>query len=212
MDEHLLRFRKDKNLVFIDCETYNLCLNFCHNVTWQVSMLETDGTKKTDERDYYIKWDTDFKISDDAKRITRYDDNFVQENGKTLKQTLPTIQKWLDKADYIVGHNILGFDIYLIKELYKLHGEDYKPLVPKIIDTNCIARGIKMEIPYRAGEDFTEYQYRIYNTRRKGIRSNLTALGKEFGIDHDYANLHNALVDLDLNLKVWNKLKYSLEL
>ena len=212
MDEHLLRFRKDKKLVFIDCETYNLCLNFCHNVTWQVSMLETDGTKKTDERDYYIKWDTDFKISDDAKRITRYEDNFVQENGKTVKQTVPTIQKWLDKADYIVGHNILGFDIYLIKELYKLHGEDYKPLIPKVIDTNCIARGIKMEIPYRAGEDFTEYQYRIYNTRRKGIRSNLTALGKEFGIDHDYANLHNALVDLDLNLKVWNKLKYSLEL
>ena len=212
MDEHLLRFRKDKKLVFIDCETYNLCLNFCHNVTWQVSMLETDGTKKTDERDYYIKWDTDFKISDDAKRITRYDDNFVQENGKTIEQTVPTIQKWLDKADYVVGHNILGFDIYLIKELYKLHGEDYKPLVPKVIDTNCIARGIKMEIPYRAGEDFTEYQYRIYNTRRKGIRSNLTALGKEFGIDHDYANLHNALVDLELNLKVWNKLKYSLEL
>ena len=212
MDEHLLRFRKDKNLVFIDCETYNLCLNFCHNVTWQVSMLDTDGTKKTDERDYYIKWDTDFKISEDAARITRYDDNFVQENGKTLKQTLPTIQKWLDKADYIVGHNILGFDIYLIKELYKLHGKDYRPLIPKVIDTNCIARGIKMEIPYRAGEDFTEYQYRIYNTRRKGIKSNLIGLGKEFGIDHDYANLHNALVDLDLNLKVWNKLKYSLEL
>ena len=212
MDEHLLRFRKDKKLVFIDCETYNLCLNFCHNVTWQVSMLDTDGTKKTDERDYYIKWDTDFKISEDAARITRYDDNFVQENGKTLKQTLPTIQKWLDKADYIVGHNILGFDIYLIKELYKLHGKDYRPLIPKVIDTNCIARGIKMEIPYRAGEDFTEYQYRIYNTRRKGIKSNLIGLGKEFGIDHDYANLHNALVDLDLNLKVWNKLKYSLEL
>jgi DNA polymerase III epsilon subunit-like protein len=175
-------------------------------------MLDTDGTKKTDERDYYIKWDTDFKISEDAARITRYDDNFVQENGKTLEQTLPTIQKWLDKADYIVGHNILGFDIYLIKELYKLHGKDYRPLIPKVIDTNCIARGIKMEIPYRAGEDFTEYQYRIYNTRRKGIKSNLIGLGKEFGIDHDYANLHNALVDLDLNLKVWNKLKYSLEL
>ena len=207
MDEHLLRFRKDKKLVYIDCQTYNLCLNFCHNVTWQVSMIETDGTRRTDERDYYIIWDTDFKISEDAKRITRYDDDFVQKNGKTLKQTLPTIQKWLDKADYIVGHNILGFDIYLIKELYKLHGKHYRPLVPKVIDTNCIARGIKMEIPYRAGEDFTEYQYRIYNTRRKGIRSNLTALGKEFGIAHDYANLQHALVDLDLNLKVWNKLK-----
>jgi hypothetical protein len=69
-----------------------------------------------------------------------------------------------------------------------------------------------MDIPYKAGEDFVEYQYRIYNTRRKGIRTNLTALGKEFDIKHDYENLHNALVDLELNLKIWNRLKYSLEL
>ena len=27
MDEHLLRFDKNKTLVFIDCETFNLCLN-----------------------------------------------------------------------------------------------------------------------------------------------------------------------------------------
>ena len=69
-----------------------------------------------------------------------------------------------------------------------------------------------MDIPYKTEEDFTEYQYRIYNTRRKGVKSNLTYLGKEFDIEHDYANLHNALVNLELNLKVWNRLKYSLEL
>ena len=93
-----------------------------------------------------------------------------------------------------------------------MFGEDYKHLVPKLIDTNCIARGVKMEIPYKPEEDFTEYQYRIVNTRRKGVRSSLTALGKEFNIDHDYDKLHNAIVDLELNLKVWNKLKYALEL
>lgn len=212
MDEHLLRFRKDKKLVFIDCETYNLCLNFCHNVAWQISMISTDGTYKKDERDFYIKWDTTFKISDDAKRITRYNESFVNKNGKEPKDVFPIIKKWLDGADYIVGHNIIGFDIYLIKEMYKMFGEDYKHLVPKLIDTNCIARGIKMEIPYKPEEDFTEYQYRIVNTRRKGVRSSLTALGKEFNIDHDYDKLHNAIVDLELNLKVWNKLKYALEL
>tara|TARA_Y100001938_G_scaffold148199_1_gene231263 strand:- start:2935 stop:3573 length:639 start_codon:yes stop_codon:yes gene_type:complete len=212
MDEHLLRFRKDKKLVFIDCETYNLCLNFCHNVAWQISMISTDGTHKKDERDFYIKWDTPFKISDDAKRITRYNESFVNKNGKEPKDVFPIIKKWLDGADYIVGHNIIGFDIYLIKEMYKMFGEDYKHLVPKLIDTNCIARGIKMEIPYKPEEDFTEYQYRIVNTRRKGVRSSLTALGKEFNIDHDYDKLHNAIVDLELNLKVWNKLKYALEL
>ena len=212
MDEHLLRFRKDKKLVFIDCETYNLCLSFCHNVAWQISMISTDGTYKKDERDFYIKWDTPFKISDDAKRITRYNESFVNKNGKEPKDVFPIIKKWLDGADYIVGHNIIGFDIYLIKEMYKMFGEDYQHLVPKLIDTNCIARGVKMEIPYKPEEDFTEYQYRIVNTRRKGVRSSLTALGKEFNIDHDYDKLHNAIVDLELNLKVWNKLKYALEL
>ena len=212
MDEHLLRFRKDKKLVFIDCETYNLCLSFCHNVAWQISMISTDGTYKKDERDFYIKWDTPFKISDDAKRITRYNESFFNKNGKEPKDVFPIIKKWLDGADYIVGHNIIGFDIYLIKEMYKMFGEDYKHLVPKLIDTNCIARGVKMEIPYKPEEDFTEYQYRIVNTRRKGVRSSLTALGKEFNIDHDYDKLHNAIVDLELNLKVWNKLKYALEL
>jgi len=212
MDEHLLRFRKDKKVVFIDCETYNLCLSFCHNVAWQISMLSTDGTRKKDERDFYIKWDTPFKISEDAKRITKYDEDFVNKNGKEPKEVFPIIKKWLDGADYIVGHNIIGFDIYLIKEMYKMFGEDYKHLVPKLIDTNCIARGVKMEIPYKPEEDFTEYQYRIVNTRRKGIRSSLTFLGKEFNIEHDYDKLHNAIVDLELNLKVWNKLKYALEL
>ena len=134
------------------------------------------------------------------------------KNGKEPKDVFPIIKKWLDGADYIVGHNIIGFDIYLIKEMYKMFGEDYKHLVPKLIDTNCIARGVKMEIPYKPEEDFTEYQYRIVNTRRKGVRSSLTALGKEFNIDHDYDKLHNAIVDLELNLKVWNKLKYALEL
>lgn len=50
------------------------------------------------------------------------------------------------------------------------------------------------------------------STVKKGVKTNLTALGKEYGIDHDYDNLHNALVDLDLNLKIWNKIKWQVEI
>ena len=46
--------------------------------------------------------------------------------------------------------------------------------------------------------------------RVKGVKTNLTALGKEYNIDHNYDKLHDALVDLELNLKVWNKLKWKL--
>tara|TARA_Y100000004_G_scaffold193448_1_gene256005 strand:+ start:344 stop:982 length:639 start_codon:yes stop_codon:yes gene_type:complete len=212
MSDLLLRYDKEKEYVFIDCETFNLCLNSCHNLPWQVSMIKAKGDKKLDDKDFYIKWDTHLKISADAARITRFSQNTLDKKGLTPKEVIPTIIHWLDNADYIVGHNILGFDIYLIRDLYHHVGKDYTHLISKIIDTNAVARGIKYEMPYSEEDDLTEYQYRVISTRKRGVKTNLQHLGKEFEIEHDYEKLHNALVDLELNLKVWNKLKWQIEL
>lgn len=212
MDEHLLRFDKSKELVFIDCETFNLCLNSCHNLPWQISMLKVKGNKSFDEKDFYIKWDTDLEISEDAARITKYNPREMEKRGIEPEGALPTVMDWLDNADHIVGHNILGFDLYLIKDFYNYMGRDYSHLVSKIIDTNCIARGVKGEFPYDEKIDFILYQYKVYHTRFKKVKSNLTFLGKELDIEHDYDNLHNAIVDLKLNLKVWNKLKWQVNI
>ena len=211
MDEHLLRYDKNKTLVFIDCETFNLCLNFCHNLPWQIAMLKVQGDKKIDQKNFYLKWQTDLKISQDAARITRYDHKKVQKEGFDPKEIFPTIRDWLDNADYIIGHNTLGFDIYLIKEYYKYMDCDWHHIVNKFIDTNAVARGIKYEMPYNSKDNLTEYQYKILHTRKKNVKSSLTFLGKENGIEHDYEKLHDAINDLDLNLKVWNKLKWQLE-
>tara|TARA_Y100001938_G_scaffold151221_1_gene247810 strand:- start:21435 stop:22073 length:639 start_codon:yes stop_codon:yes gene_type:complete len=212
MDEHLLRFNKEKTLVFIDCETLNLCLNNCHNLPWQISMIKAKGDKKIDEKDYLIKWDTKLKISEDAARITRYSQSKVNKLGLKPEEIFPTIKDWLDNADHIVGHNILGFDIYLIKDLYELYGEDWSHLMPKILDTNCIAKGVKLGLPYDPESDFLAYQYRMCHVKKRGLKTRLGALGVEFNIEHDYDKLHDALVDLELNLKIWNKLKWQLEL
>ena len=211
MDEHFLRFDKEKTLVFIDCETLNLCLNSSHNLPWQVSMIKAKGDKKIDEKDYLIKWDTKLKISEGAARITRYSQSKVDKMGLKPEEVFPTVKDWLDSADYIIGHNILGFDIYLIKDLYELYDESWSHLMPKILDTNCIAKGVKLGVPYSPESDFLSYQYRMYHTRKRGLKTRLGALGVEFNIDHDYDKLHNALVDLELNLKIWNKLKWQLE-
>lgn len=212
MDEHLLRYNKDKKFVFIDCETLNLCLNSCHNLPWQIGMIKLKGEQKLDSKNYYINWDTELKISEDAARITRYDHNKVKKNGRKIEEIFPTIKDWLDHSDYIIGHNILGFDIYLIKELYKTMGCHWDHIMNKIIDTNCIARGIKYGLPYKKNDSMLEYQYKIYHTKRKDVKSSLTFLGKENGIEHDYDKLHDALNDLDLNIKVWNKLKWQIEI
>tara|TARA_R110000744_G_scaffold193521_1_gene312408 strand:+ start:1012 stop:1650 length:639 start_codon:yes stop_codon:yes gene_type:complete len=212
MKKKLLRFEKDKTIVFIDCETFNLCLNFAHNLPWQISMLKVQGDHVQSSKDFYIKWDTHLKIGKEAARITRYSDKKMERLGIAPEEAYPTIKDWLDNADYIIGHNILGFDIYLIKGLYEYMGHDYTPLVEKMIDTNCIARGIKSGMDYAPEDDFLEYQYKMVNKRIKGVRTSLTALGKEYELEHDYDKLHNALVDLELNLKLWNKLKWQIDL
>ena len=72
MDSHLLRYDKKKTLVFIDCETFNLCLNSCHNLPWQVAMIKLTGDSMFGSKDFLIKWDTHLKIGKEAARITRY--------------------------------------------------------------------------------------------------------------------------------------------
>jgi DNA polymerase III epsilon subunit-like protein len=175
-------------------------------------MIRAKGDNRIDSKNFYLKWDTDLKISEDAARITRYDHKKVLKDGAYLKEVFPTIKDWLDHADYIIGHNILGFDIFLIKELYESMNCHWDHLMNKLIDTNCIARGIKYNLPYKPSENLLEYQYKIYHTKRKDVKSSLTVLGKEFSIDHDYDKLHDAINDLDLNLKVWNKLKWQVNI
>jgi len=208
----LLRYDTSKTFVFIDCETFNLCLNFCHNLPWQISMLKVQGDDIMASKDFYIKWDTHLKIGEEAARITRYSQQTMDKIGVAPEDIYPTVKDWLDNADYIVGHNILGFDIYLIKGLYEYMGDDYSHLVPKLIDTNCIARGIHTDKKYNKKDNFLEYQYRSIAKRVRGVKTNLTAMGKYYNIEHDYDKLHNALVDLELNLKVWNKLKREIDL
>jgi hypothetical protein len=91
-------------------------------------------------------------------------------------------------------------------------GKPYKHLVEKVIDTNCIAKGLKLGNYYKPNENFLEYQYKMYSARKKGMRTNLAALGREYEIKHDSENLHEAIVDLELNIKVWNKIKWMIDL
>ena len=93
MDSHLLRFNKDKTLVFIDCETHNLCLNSCHNLPWQIAMIKVKGNKVVASKDFYIKWDTHLKIGKEAakyasKFFTIYEGEFpdltIDKSGRSF--------------------------------------------------------------------------------------------------------------------------------
>lgn len=224
MDENWLRFNKQAKIVFIDVETFNLALNFQINRPWQIATLKVmgdsvmtevvDGVSHYAETDVMIKWDDcKFSIGSEAARITRFDQKAFDKRAVSPEEAFPQFWEPLKWADRIIMHNGLRFDLYLLKGYAEYMGEDWSFILPKMIDTKSVAQGIKLNRPFNPTSDiWLEYQYRMANDRTKGIKTNLTSLGKEFGIAHDYENLHNALVDLELNLKVWNKLKWQLEL
>lgn len=217
MDGHLLRYNKNVVYAFCDLETFNLNLNWKYNRPWQVGILKVRGEQIIDGRDIRIKipWkDAPFlDIGREAAIITKFDrvqhDKMAVEPEEAFKRFWPVLKD----ADYIIMHNGLKFDLYLLRGYAQMMGEDWKWIMPKIIDTKSIAHGIKMNIKYHPKDgSFMEYQYRMANASVKGIKTRLEILGRENNIDHAYDNLHDAIVDLELNLKVWNILKRQVEI
>lgn len=215
MFEDLLRYDKNKTYCFFDLETFNLNLNFNYNRPWQFGLLFVKGEEILESKDLLINWtkESDLKISDDAAKITRYDHNKVLSKGIAPKDAWGIAEEMLNKADFIIGHNIINFDIYLIKGYAELLNKPWKHLISKMIDTRSLIQGFKLGIPFnRERDNLVEYQYKMSNKVVRGVKTNLTAVAKEYGIEHDYENLHDSICDLNLNIKVWNKLKFQIEI
>jgi len=166
-----------------------------------------------DEADIRVKWDSHLKIGEGALRVVDYN---KEENDKLAvdqKEAFDKMEEWLDWADYIVGHNLFSFDFPLIQEHCRMNNKEWKKWAPKIIDTKCLVYGLKTDYLFNSDEDdlFT-YQLRIFEEFKRGVKTNLTLCAKERGIEHDYDSLHDALCDLKLNIKLFDKLKWELEI
>ena len=204
----------------MDFETFNVCLSDKFNLPWQVATIlvetvEDKGQIKNQERgrqDLYLKWDTDLKISKEAKRITKYSEKKFKERCVPEEEAFQTVYDLVEKSDYLVGHNFLGFDIYLLRNWYRKYGKNYDNLPHKTLDTFAMAKAIALGHGYKSSEcSLLDFQMKMISIRKKGLRTSLGALGKSNNIEHNYDNLHDALVDLELNIKVWNKLKYQID-
>jgi DNA polymerase III epsilon subunit-like protein len=215
MDGHLLRFNKNVTYGLIDLETYNLCLHFKQNRPWQVGLIEAKGEEIVNRFDLRTNWPDapHLKIGREAAIVTRFNQEEHNRLARPAEEIFEVFWPVLKRVDYIIMHNGLRFDLYLLKGFAEYMGEDWDFILPKVIDTKAVAQGIKMGIPYNAKQEpFIEYQYKMANSFARGIKTRLELLGKEFGIEHNYDLLHDAIVDLELNLKVWNKLKFQIEI
>lgn len=214
MDGHLLRFKKNLKLCFVDIESYNLCLNLRYNCAWQIAIVNVVGDSIVEEEDIYVKWPQKeyLQIKPEIAMLNHHNPYTIEEKGISPKSAIDKIHRHLSSADYVVAHNGLGFDLYLLRDFYRHFGMSWHFIPEKMIDTRAIAQGIKTGHPYDGKTDLLAYQYCMINKRVRGVKTSLSVLAKENGIDFDPTKLHDALYDLRVNVALWNKLKHQIEL
>ena len=143
---------------------------------------------------------------------------FTKKKYDKLKQdpskALDKFEKYLYDPEYlIIGQNILGFDVYIHNIHRKLLGRksDYS-YINRVVDTNCIARAIKMNIDFDVDNDLLSWQYKLLNYRKKGIKTNLRQLCKDYDVEFDDKCLHEAVYDVKKTHEVLMKMIWDIEI
>jgi len=210
MDESLLRFDKNQKYLVFDTETEGL--NLIRSRPWQVAWLLVEGGKILEKHDMFLDW-PNLDVSAGAAKITGFTMKEYNKRKESPRKVWEKFSKHLyDKDTFIVGQNLLGFDVYMVniwRELMKLEA-DYS-YVERIIDTRALAVAIAKDIPVDK-DDFISWQYRLINHRERKLKTSQAFLLKKYNIDHDPKRLHDALYDIEMNFKVFRKQLFDLEI
>jgi len=211
MKENLLRFKANQKYIVFDYETCDLNLASKENKPWQLSFMVADSRKVYEKKDYYLKWE-DINVSEDAARITGFSKATYKKRAVCPKSALQHFEKYLyDKSIIPLGHNVLGFDVYIHNIHRKLCGmpSDYS-YIERIIDTNCLAKAAVEKIKNN-GQSRIAWQYSLNNYIKRGLKTSLQACAKKYSIDFDPSKLHDALYDVQINYEVFKKQLWEVE-
>jgi|TARA_R100000152_G_C6678706_1_gene113125 DNA polymerase III alpha subunit (gram-positive type) len=210
MTESLLRYKKNQKYIVFDTETEGLNLRYSR--PWQLSFIEAVGPKVVKSHDLFIDFE-DLSPSEGAAKITNFSWNTYNKKKRDKLEVLNFFDKFLYDPNYlIVGHNVLGYDIYIHNVLRLACGKpsDYS-YIDRVIDTNCLSKA------YRSGMKTVDgsrilWQYKWLNFFKRGLKTNQAAMLKEFGIEFDKSRLHDGMYDVEKNFELFNKLIYNIEI
>ena len=81
-----------------------------------------------------------------------------------------------------------------------------------MIDTNCLAKAFKEGIKFDKKDSFLSWQLRLDNHIRKGLKTNMGAMLREFDVDFDKDKLHDSMYDIQMNLEIFRKLLWKVDI
>lgn len=201
------------NIVLFDFETESTNLNLAR--PWQFAYLEADvdcHMKKIE--DLYIDI-PDLNVSKDAARITGFNWETYHRVKRPASEVFDLIYNlFTNPENILVGHNILGFDVYIARTLARFLGKELPwDFLSRCVDTHCLARGLAYNSkPPRTQPEFLLWSYKMLHTHKRGTKTSLGHLCREYEIPFDSERLHDAQYDISVNLKLLSKIKYEMEL
>lgn len=177
-------FNKDVSYLVFDIETTGL--DILWDTPTQLAWQLYEGTKLVDEQMHYVK--TKNPLNADIVKFTGITDEILKSEGKDPKKVIALWQAALAKSpDVVVGHNVLNFDYPMITNWQDgvLAPQRFRlPSINMVYDTMNAAR-------------------KKFGTK-KWLK--LSVLADKFGIEWQEDKLHDALYDVSITAKCFQKL------
>lgn len=103
--------------LFFDTEANSLDVNlgFIQEIAW--ALYDSETGRCLEAKSNLLKWNRGYTVDDGALAVTGLSRAFCEEHGRDAGEVF---EEFLDiimtqKAHYLVGHNILGFDIPILR-------------------------------------------------------------------------------------------------
>lgn len=201
------------NIIDFDFETEGLNLGLTR--PWQLAYVETSQGKIIEEQDLYIDIH-DLNINPQAAAVTGFSWDVYNKRKRPADEVVKIIEEKMIYSDNIlVAHNGLGFDVYVMANLFTYVGKKlvFKDFIYRVIDTLCIARGKfhGIEVPDDPRERL-EMMYKMLSRIDRSFKGKLSDIAKDYGIDFDPTKLHDAIYDVRLLDKVYQRISYGTNL
>lgn len=192
----LLRYNlENKKFIVFD---YEGDLNLFHSTPFQLGFIVIEGKKIIKEYDFYIKW-PDLFISDFVKKYAHFDERRMEKYGIDPMEVFGLFEKYINNPEYYyIGANILAFDTILTYNCFKRLGLPYNyDFLDRVYDTNALFKLYKLGIKPN-NEDLLAQQFSANDLKLKGLKSNVSHVAKEFGIDFDENKMHDGSYDVQI--------------
>lgn len=146
----------NNNFLVVDCETGGLPSRLKKEATTEValteiamSIIDNEKLEIVESKSWLFKPYSDDLIYDpQALQVTGITIDMLEKNGLEMKTAMKEIQDFCKKAraktkkPYLVGHNIIKFDLDFIENLWEFNGKDISKDIDtgRVYDTLDIAR------------------------------------------------------------------------